>query len=140
MYSFPQMWPHLLKNALMENFIFCAVWEWNMSHIALSFANQKVDSDKLVISVNDCMLLSCHVPVQSQSTRYSCLNVKEILASSRWDISSLSESNRIRTHNHLVRKRTFNHLAKLANDSTVLCVVIYTVHLTGCYYHVKYVF
>ena len=26
----------------------------------------------------------------------------------------LSDSNRIRTHNHLIRKRTLNHLAKLA--------------------------
>ena len=31
-----------------------------------------------------------------------------------------SESNEIRTHNHLVRKRTLNHLVKLANDWAVL--------------------
>ena len=43
-----------------------------------------------------------------------CLNVKELLAQSRRYTWSLSNSNEIRTHNHLVRKRTLNHLAKLA--------------------------
>ena len=42
-----------------------------------------------------------------------CLNVKELLARSRRHIWSLSDSNVIRTYNHLVRKRTLNHLAKL---------------------------
>ena len=40
-----------------------------------------------------------------------CLNVKELLARSRHHIWSLSG---IQTHNHFVHKRTFNHLAKLA--------------------------
>ena len=42
------------------------------------------------------------------------LNVKELLARSRCYIWSLSDSKEIRTHNHLVRKQTLNHLAKLA--------------------------
>ena len=42
-----------------------------------------------------------------------CLNVMELLARSRRHIWSLSDSNVIRTQNHLVRKRTHNHLAKL---------------------------
>ena len=42
-----------------------------------------------------------------------CLNVKELLAGSRCFIWSLIENNGIRTHNHLVRKWTLNHLAKL---------------------------
>ena len=50
-----------------------------------------------------------------------CLNVKELLARSRRHIWSLSDSNGIRTHNHLVRKRTLNHLAKLAK--WLSCVV-----------------
>ena len=41
------------------------------------------------------------------------LNVKEILAWSRHHIWSLSDSNVIRTQNHLVRKRTLDHFAKL---------------------------
>ena len=57
---------------------------------------------------------SCHVTYafQSESTLYSCLNVKALLARSRRDIWSLSDCNRTRTQNHLVRKRTINHLAR----------------------------
>ena len=43
-----------------------------------------------------------------------CRNVKKHLTQSRRYIWILSDSNVIRTHNHLVRKRTLNHLAKLA--------------------------
>ena len=59
---------------------------------------------------------SCHVTYafQGESTFYSCLNVKELLAWSRRKIWSLSDCNWTRTHNRLVRKRTLNHLAKLA--------------------------
>ena len=60
-----------------------------------------------------------------------CLNVKELLARSTCHIWSLSDSNVIRTHNHLVRKRTLNHLAKLA---------VCSVHLTLYVYHVTYAF
>ena len=58
----------------------------------------------------------CHVTYafQSESTLYSCLNVKELLAQNRREMWSLSECNWTRTHNHLVRKRTLNHLDKLA--------------------------
>ena len=45
----------------------------------------------------------------------------------------LNDSNEIRTQNYLVRKRILNHLA-------VLWVLICTVHLTVCYYHVRYDF
>ena len=43
---------------------------------------------------------------QGESTLYGCLNVKELLAPNMRDIWSLSDSNGIRTHNHLVSKRT----------------------------------
>ena len=46
----------------------------------------------------------------------------EFRARNRCDIWSLSDSNGIRTHNHLVRKRTLNHL--------VDCVLVYEVN--GC--------
>ena len=58
---------------------------------------------------------------QSKSKLYICLDVKELLARNRRDILSLSDCNRTRTHNHLVRKRTLNHLAKLAK--WLICVV-----------------
>ena len=51
---------------------------------------------------------------ESESTLYSWMNVKELLARSRHHIWWLSDCNGTRTHNHLVRKRTINHLAKLA--------------------------
>ena len=50
-----------------------------------------------------------------------CLNVKELLARSRCHIWSLSDSNVIRTHDHLFSKGTLNHLAKLAK--WLSCVV-----------------
>ena len=57
---------------------------------------------------------SCHVmyAFQSESTLYSCLNVKELLAQSWCEIWSLSDCNWTRTQNHLVHKPTLNHLAK----------------------------
>ena len=42
-----------------------------------------------------------------------CLNAKELLARSRRHIWNLSDSDVIRTHNHLVRKQTLNHLDKM---------------------------
>ena len=38
---------------------------------------------------------------QSESLLYSCLNIKELLARNRCNIWSLSDINRIWTHNHL---------------------------------------
>ena len=58
---------------------------------------------------------SCHVMYvfQRESTLYICLNVKELLAPNRRNISSLSDRNGTRTQNHLVHKRTLKHLVKL---------------------------
>ena len=49
------------------------------------------------------------------------LNVMDFVAWSRRNIWSLSDSNEIRTHNHLVRKRTLNHLTMLVK--WLSCVV-----------------
>ena len=62
----------------------------------------------------------------SESTLYSCLNVKELLARNRRNIGSLSDCNGTLIHNHLDRKRTLDHLAQLAKwlscfVSTYLC-------------------
>ena len=51
---------------------------------------------------------------QSESTHYSCLNVKELLAQSRRENWSLIDCNWTRTHNHLVHKRTLNHSSPVA--------------------------
>ena len=65
---------------------------------------------------------------QIESTLYNCLNVKEPLAQNRYGIWGLSNCNRTQIRNHLVCKRTLNHLAKLVwlNGS----VFIYK--LSGC--------
>ena len=57
---------------------------------------------------------SCHdtYALQSESTLYSCLNVKELLASSRREIWSLRDCNWTRTQNHLVRKWTLKRTLK----------------------------
>ena len=62
-----------------------------------------------------------------------------LLISTMWEpiLSLLSDSNVIRTHNHLVWKQNLDHLAKLAKW---LWVLICTVHFTVCYYHVMYEF
>ena len=48
---------------------------------------------------------------QSESTLYSCLNVKELFAWRKRKIWSLSEYNWTRNQKHLVCKQTLNHLA-----------------------------
>ena len=52
--------------------------------------------------------------IQSESTLYSCLNVRDHLAQNRRYIRSLSDYNQNWTHNHLARKQTLNHLTTLA--------------------------
>ena len=71
---------------------------------------------------------------QSESTLYSCLNVKELLAWNWRDIWSLSDSSGNRTQNQLVSKRTVNHLAKLTkwlscvlSTYSVRCIWLYVV-------------
>ena len=85
---------------------------------------------------------SCHVTYtfQSWSTLYSSLNVKELLPRSRCKIWELSDCNWTGTQNHLVHKRTLNHLAKLANYWVVFWVLICMVYLTVCSRHVTYAF
>ena len=72
---------------------------------------------------------SCHATYafQSESTLYICLNVKEFLPQSRCEIWRSSDCNWTRTQNHLVLKRTLNHLAKLAKWlSCVLSSYLYS--------------
>ena len=69
---------------------------------------------------------------QSESTLYSCLNLKELLARKRRDDWSLSDTTGIWTHNHLVRKWTLNHLAELAKRLSckylfVRCIWLYVI-------------
>ena len=81
--------------------------------------NNSINNSDMNFSYNsnnniNCMLLLYHVCVSERIYTHSYLNVKERLARHRRDIWSLSDSNGIRTHNHLVQKRTLNHSHKLA--------------------------
>ena len=87
-------------------------------------------------------LIVCYYHVtyafQSESTFYSCLNVEELLARNRCDIWSLSNSNGIWTHNHLVQKRALKNLEKLAKwlscvMSTYLCIWLYVIIMSQIY-------
>ena len=71
---------------------------------------------------------------QSESTLYSCLNIKELLTWNWRDIWSLSDSSENRTQNQLVSKRTVNHLAKLTkwlscvlSTYSVRCIWLYVI-------------
>ena len=80
------------------------------------------------------IVCSCHVThaFQSESTLYSCLNVKELLARSRREIWSWSDCNWTRTQNHLVPKRTLNHLAKLSVQNFLYQCLLSLVCLKVC--------
>ena len=80
----------------------------------------------------DCIFLSCLTyAFQSESTVYSCLNVKELLGWKRCDVWSFSDCNGSRTQNHhLFPKRTLNHLAKLAK--WLSCTVYLRQLYIGC--------
>ena len=85
---------------------------------------------------------SCLVPCafQSDTTVYSCLNVKETLLWSRPKIWSLSDCNWTLALNYLVCKQTFNYLAKLAKWlSSVLSSYLYAGIWLLCF-HVTYTF
>ena len=70
------------------------------------------------------VIIMSHTSFRVNPHSIVCLNVKELLARSRRHIWSLSDSNVIRTHNHLVRKRTLNHLADCPNDWAVFWVLL----------------
>ena len=97
-----------------KTYMLCGVFVQSLREFHLNWQhtlNHSRSIKKLYLTV-----CSYHVTyaLQSESTLYICLNVKELLARNRRDIWSLSDWNGTRTHNHLVHKRTLNHLAKLA--------------------------
>ena len=93
----------------MYRFVFVTCWKCLIFFIPSNI--------KTHLSIN-LFLTVCYYHVTylfpSESTLYSSLNVKELLANNRRGIWILSDSNGTRTHNHLLRKRTLNHLAQLA--------------------------
>ena len=86
------------------------------------------------------MFASYHVRLSGWTHIFTCLNVKEPVARSKCHNWRLSDCNKTRSPYDLFRKQKLNHLAKLAKCWAVLCVVICTVHLFVCSYHVRYAF
>ena len=81
---------------------------------------------------------SCYVTYlfQSESTLYTCLNVKELLARSRHHIWSLSDSNWTRTQYHLVRKRTLEEYSR--NTRVWLNKWVFICELSSCGFESSY--
>ena len=97
---------HLIKDeALRRAFVMTSSWA----------ANDVLHAENININIISTVHYYhvTHV-FQSESTLYSFLNVKELLAQNRRDLWILIDSNGIQTHNPLARKRTLNHLVKLA--------------------------
>ena len=58
---------------------------------------------------------------QSESKLYFYLNIKELLARNRRNIFSFCDCKKTRTQNHLFRKKTLSHLAKLTKLIELSC-------------------
>ena len=58
------------------------------------------------------VIIMSHTSFRVNPHSIVCLNVRELLPQSRCHIWSLSDSNVIGAHKHLVSKRTLDHLAK----------------------------
>ena len=105
--------------------------QWS-EHVYYTFDHDEVNNKHVrttpVIALSVCSYHVMYV-FQSESTLYSCLNVKEFLARSRREIWSLSDCNWTRTQNHLVHKRTLNHLAKMAYSAELAHSALFLVLL-----------
>ena len=120
--------PDISKHSQLE---YCSFAQhWRSKNFILSHS---VVFTCFVIMTSDFSFLwyflnSCHVTYafQSESTLYSCLDAKQLLARSRREIWKLRDYNWTPTQNHLVLKRTLNHLAKLVKWlSCVLSTYLY---------------
>ena len=81
------------------------VHDWTLNHLAKLALNDWAVLWALICMVH-LTVYSYHATYtfQSESTLYSCLNVKELLARKRHNIWSLSDCNGTLTHNQLVHK------------------------------------
>ena len=71
-----------------------------------------------------CVIIMSPASFRVNLHSIDCQNVKKLLVPSRRYIWSLSDSNGIRTHNHLVGNRALNHLAKLVGLAKWLSVAL----------------
>ena len=93
---------HLVRKRTLQHLARMAIWFSCVVTISL-------------YGVFDCVFILCPAQFQNESTVYSFLNVKELLAQNRREILRLSDCNWTWTQNFLVRKETLDHLAKPEN-------------------------
>ena len=91
------------------------------------------------VSYYNMTVCSYHVTYEFQSGSTLCArNSSKLLAQNRRKIFRLSDCNGTRTHNHLIRKRTLNHLAKLAKGlSSVLYIWLYVLIMSRTSFRVN---
>ena len=111
---------------------------FNLSENFCNFVNKEI-AFICLIKLEWLTVCSYHATYafQSESTLYSCLNVKELLARNRLDIWRLSDCNGTWTHNHLVRKRTLNHLVKMAKSLSCVAYLYGTFDCIECGFTLK---
>ena len=118
----------LTNTGMQSNFYKDKLWnvelsyDWNNLWAQFQFCCYLYQIDIMTVCSYH-VAYACH----SESTLYSCLNVKELIAQNGNDIWSLSDCNRTRTDNHLVRKLTLNHCSftNLVVVCVCVCVCVY---------------
>ena len=73
------------------------------------------------IKVKLCVIIVSRTSIRVKPHSIVCLNVKELLAQSRYHIWSLSDSNVIRIQNYLVRKRTLKPFSQTGQMIELCC-------------------
>ena len=88
----------------MASVYFNGLLHWKIGQVKFLKLSRKLQQQSYVTLL--FAVSFCHVTYvfQSESTLYSCLNVKELLTQSRREICK-----RTRTHSYLIHKRTLNH-------------------------------
>ena len=93
----------MLQNIRMSNFV---ILKWRPFEYKAKFGKNPL-LIRSEIGIFDILLKDCTKKV---------LKLYKSVVIENFKLASLCDSNGIRTHKHLVRKRTLNHLAKLANS------------------------
>ena len=99
-----KMWIHILLNNLYYNTCVICI---TIQVLLLAQDFKKLWESSKILTVYYHVTFA----FQSESSLYSCLNVKELLAGNRCDSWHLNDSNGIQTHNHLVCKWTLDQLS-----------------------------
>ena len=114
---------YIYLKGLQENDQRKTYWKFGWKYFINVEVGHQYSWSEYISSVNDvaraagCLTVSpdyVTYAFQSESTFYSCLNIKEPFSRNWGDIWSLCGWNGTRSHNYLICKRTPNHLAKRA--------------------------